>query len=394
MQTPLTSLRKTTDSTSLAFLAIAFLAGIASALQTPTLSLFLTDEVQVRPVMVGFFFTGSAVIGILVSQYLARHSDRRGDRKSLILFCCILGALACLLFAWNRNYFILLFVGVFLSSFGSTATPQVFALAREHADKTGREAVMFSSILRAQISLAWVIGPPLAFALALNFGFDVMYLGAAVTFIICGLIVRWKLPSMPKVAISTGTEAPLEAPRRHRRDTLLLFIACSMMWGCHSLYLINMPLYIINELNLPDRLAGIMMGTAAGLEIPVMLIAGYYAKRFGKKRLMQIAILAGGVFFIGMLTLQSEMLLLILQLFNAIFIGILAGIGMIYFQDLMPGQAGSATTLYTNTVRVGWIMAGSLAGTVAEIWSYHTVFYLALGMVATAVYCLLRIKEV
>ena len=46
--------------------------------------------------------------------------------------------LACVLFAWNRNYFILLFVGVFLSSFGSTANPQMFALAREHADRTGR----------------------------------------------------------------------------------------------------------------------------------------------------------------------------------------------------------------------------------------------------------------
>ncbi|VEA16290.1 sugar efflux transporter [Salmonella enterica subsp. enterica] len=55
--------------------------------------------------------------------------------------------LACVLFAWNRNYFILLFIGVFLSSFGSTANPQMFALAREHADRTGREAVMFSSIL-------------------------------------------------------------------------------------------------------------------------------------------------------------------------------------------------------------------------------------------------------
>jgi SET family sugar efflux transporter-like MFS transporter len=43
--------------------------------------------------------------------------------------------LACVLFAWNRNYFILLFIGVFLSSFGSTANPQMFALAREHADK-------------------------------------------------------------------------------------------------------------------------------------------------------------------------------------------------------------------------------------------------------------------
>ncbi len=126
--------------------------------------------------MVGFFFTGSAVIGILVSQFLAGRSDRQGDRKQLIVVCCLLGVLACVLFAWNRNYFILLFIGVFLSSFGSTANPQMFALAREHADRTGREAVMFSSILRAQVSLAWVIGPPLAYALAMGFGFTAMYL--------------------------------------------------------------------------------------------------------------------------------------------------------------------------------------------------------------------------
>ena len=164
--------RRGFDLTSSAFLIVAFLTGIAGALQTPTLSLFLTNEVHVRPAMVGFFFTGSAVIGILVSQFLAGRSDRQGDRKQLIVVCCLLGVLACVLFAWNRNYFILLFVGVFLSSFGSTANPQMFALAREHADKTGREAVMFSSILRAQVSLAWVIGPPLAYALAMGVAGD------------------------------------------------------------------------------------------------------------------------------------------------------------------------------------------------------------------------------
>ena len=49
-----------------------------------------------------------------------------------------------------------------------------------------------------------------------------MYLSAAVAFVVCGAMVWFFLPSMrkePKVA--TGT---LEAPRRNRRDALLLFI--------------------------------------------------------------------------------------------------------------------------------------------------------------------------
>ncbi|HGT7412059.1 TPA: sugar efflux transporter SetB [Escherichia coli] len=389
---PTVTSAKSFDLTSTAFLIVAFLTGIAGALQTPTLSIFLTDEVHARPAMVGFFFTGSAVIGILVSQFLAGRSDKRGDRKSLIVFCCLLGVLACTLFAWNRNYFVLLFVGVFLSSFGSTANPQMFALAREHADKTGREAVMFSSFLRAQVSLAWVIGSPLAYALAMGFSFTVMYLSAAVAFIVCGVMVWLFLPSMQKeLPLATGT---VEAPRRNRRDTLLLFVICTLMWGSNSLYIINMPLFIINELHLPEKLAGVMMGTAAGLEIPTMLIAGYFAKRLGKRFLMRVAAVGGVCFYAGMLMAHSPVILLGLQLLNAIFIGILGGIGMLYFQDLMPGQAGSATTLYTNTSRVGWIIAGSVAGIVAEIWNYHAVFWFAMVMIIATLFCLLRIKDV
>ena len=389
---PAVSSAKSFDLTSTAFLIVAFLTGIAGALQTPTLSIFLTDEVHARPAMVGFFFTGSAVIGILVSQFLAGRSDKRGDRKSLIVFCCLLGVLACTLFAWNRNYFVLLFVGVFLSSFGSTANPQMFALAREHADKTGREAVMFSSFLRAQVSLAWVIGPPLAYALAMGFSFTVMYLSAAVAFIVCGVMVWLFLPSMQKeLPLATGT---IEAPRRNRRDKMMMFVIRPLMWRSKRLYIINMPLFIINELHLPEKLAGVMMGTAAGLEIPTMLIAGYFAKRLGKRFLMRVAAVGGVCFYAGMLMAHSPVILLGLQLLNAIFIGILGGIGMLYFQDLMPGQAGSATTLYTNTSRVGWIIAGSVAGIVAEIWNYHAVFWFAMVMIIATLFCLLRIKDV
>ena len=173
----------------------------------------------------------------------------------------------------------------------------------------------------------------------------------------------------------------------------MLFIICTLMWGTNSLYIINMPLFIIDELHLPEKLAGIMMGTAAGLEIPTMLIAGYYAA-FGKRFLMRIAAVAGLLFYVGMLTVHTPALLLALQLLNAIYIGILAGIGMLYFQDLMPGQAGAATALYTNTTRVGWIIAGSLAGVVAEIWNYHTVFWIALVMCVLTLSCLTRIKDV
>lgn len=392
MHSPTTLPWRLPDLTASAFLIIAFLSGIAGALQLPTLSLFLSTEVRAQPFMVGLFYTGSAVIGITLSQFLAGRSDKQGNRKGLILRCCLLGALGCVLFAFNRNYFVLLLPGVFLTSLGSTANPQMFALAREHEDNAGREAVMFSSIMRAQVSLAWVVGPPLAFALALGFGFTTMYMMAAVIFVLCGALVWLLLPSMPKSALITAT--PMQAPRRHRRDTLLLFCACTLMWSGNCLYLINMPLYLLHELHLSEKLAGVMMGTAAGLEIPTMLVAGYLSRRVGNRLLMRIAVGAGLLFYLGLLYFTSPPALLVLQLLNAVFIGILAGIGMIYFQDLMPGQAGAATTLFTNSGRVGWIIAGSLAGLMAAFWPFHTVFFVALLMIAGAGYCMWRIRDV
>ncbi|MEM6160829.1 MFS transporter [Erwinia sp. P6884] len=384
--------RSLPDRQSLAFLVVTFVTGLTAALQTPALSLFLTTEVKVRPFMVGLFFTGSALIGILVSQLLARYSDSRGDRKALILVCCLVGALASLLYAWNRNYLILLLPGVVLSTFGSTATPQLFALAREWRDLSGRSSVMFTSVMRTQVSLAWVLGPPLAFALALGYGFRTMYLCAALAFIVSAVIVYRYLPAMRKTRIVTGEK--LQTPRRNRRDTLKLFTGCTMMWACNGLYLIAMPLYVVSTLHLPERLAGVLMGLAAGLEIPVMLLAGYYARRFGKRNMMRLAALAGLLFYSATLCFTSALPLLLIQLLNAIFIGILAGIGMIYFQDLMPGQAGAATTLFANTTRMGWIIGGSLAGTVAEMWGYATVFWCAVAMMTVATGCVWSLKEV
>ncbi|EEW7499376.1 sugar efflux transporter [Escherichia albertii] len=393
MQKTATTPSKILDITAAAFLIVAFLTEIAGALQTPTLSIFLADELKARPIMVGFFFTGNAIMGILVSQFLARHSDKQGNRKLLILLCCLFGVMACTLFAWNRNYFILLSTGILLSSFASTANPQMFALAREHADMNGRETVMFSTFLRAQISLAWVIGPPLAYELAMGFSFKVMYLTAAIAFVLCGLIVWLFLPSIQKSIPATTRPVDMSTTSHNRRDTWLLFVVCTMMWGANNLYIINMPLFIIDELHFTDRLAGEMIGIAAGLEIPAMLIAGYFIKRIGKRFLMLIAIVSGICFYASVLMATTPTVELELQILNAIFLGILCGIGMLYFQDLIPEKIGFATTLYANTSRVGWIIAGSLDGIMVEIWSYHSLFWLAIGMLSIAMICLLFIKD-
>ncbi|EOY2424378.1 sugar efflux transporter SetA [Escherichia coli] len=376
-----------------AFMLVAFMMGVAGALQAPTLSLFLSREVGAQPFWIGLFYTVNAIAGIGVSLWLAKRSDSQGDRRKLIIFCCLMAIGNALLFAFNRHYLTLITCGVLLASLANTAMPQLFALAREYADNSAREVVMFSSVMRAQLSLAWVIGPPLAFMLALNYGFTVMFSITAGIFTLSLVLIAFMLPSVARVELPSENALSMQGGWQDS-NVRMLFVASTLMWTCNTMYIIDMPLWISSELGLPDKLAGFLMGTAAGLEIPAMILAGYYVKRYGKRRMMVIAVAAGVLFYTGLIFFHSRMALMTLQLFNAVFIGIVAGIGMLWFQDLMPGRAGAATTLFTNSISTGVILAGVIQGAIAQSWGHFAVYWVIAVISVVALFLTAKVKDV
>lgn len=376
-----------------AFMLVAFMMGVAGALQAPTLSLFLSREVGAQPFWIGLFYTVNAIAGIGVSLWLAKRSDSQGDRRKLIIFCCLMAIGNALLFAFNRHYLTLITCGVLLASLANTAMPQLFALAREYADNSAREVVMFSSVMRAQLSLAWVIGPLLAFMLALNYGFTVMFSIAAGIFTLSLVLIAFMLPSVARVELPSENALSMQGGWQDS-NVRMLFVASTLMWTCNTMYIIDMPLWISSELGLPDKLAGFLMGTAAGLEIPAMILAGYYVKRYGKRRMMVIAVAAGVLFYTGLILFHSRLALMTLQLFNAVFIGIVAGIGMLWFQDLMPGRAGAATTLFTNSISTGVILAGVIQGAIAQSWGHFAVYWVIAVISVIALFLTAKVKDV
>ncbi|EFX8342035.1 MFS transporter [Shigella flexneri] len=376
-----------------AFMLVAFMMGVAGALQAPTLSLFLSREVGAQPFWIGLFYTVNAIAGIGVSLWLAKRSDSQGDRRKLIIFCCLMAIGNALLFAFNCHYLTLITCGVLLASLANTAMPQLFALAREYADNSAREVVMFSSVMRAQLSLAWVIGPPLAFMLALNYGFTVMFSIAAGIFTLSLVLIAFMLLSVARVELPSENALSMQGDWQDS-NVRMLFVASTLMWTCNTMYIIDMPLWISSDLGLPDKLAGFLMGTAAGLEIPAMILAGYYVKRYGKRRMMVIAVVAGVLFYTGLIFFHSRMALMTLQLFNAVFIGIVAGIGMLWFQDLMPGRAGAATTLFTNTISTGVILAGVIQGAIAQSWGHFAVYWVIAIISVVALFLTAKVKDV
>ena len=89
-----------------------------------------------------------------------------------------------------------------------------------------------------------------------------------------------------------------------------------------------------------------------------------------------------------------KLLLLALQLFNAIFIGIIAGIGMLWFQDLMPGRAGAVTTLFTNSISTGVILAGVMQGALSQSYGHASVYWTIAAISLVTLFLTSKVKDI
>ncbi len=367
------------STTALVYCFVIFCVSTTLALFIPVSSLFFSTELHCTPFATGAFFTVGGIMTIIVSQIVAKYSDVAGSRKNIIMFGCLCGMISTLSFAFCRNYWVLLLVVSFINSF-SLIAGQVFASGREYSKYSGRNPILFSSVMRAFWASAWIICPPAAMFLLEGLGFKSVYLVTAAVFLITLILVKVFMPATNYVKDQEGAR---RAKLFAEKSVLLLFIATVLIFTCNNMYLITMPQYVTVNLGFSATLIGVFMATAASCEIPIMLLSGYLSKKIHMKYLLIVATISGILYYIAISYVTTVELFLVAQLANAVFIGIITSLDMVYFQEMLPKIPGQATTLFTNAIAVGNILSGLICGAIAEMWGFVFVFQLSV------VFCLL-----
>lgn len=375
-----------------------FIVGIVGALVLPTFSLFLAKEIGVRPLLVGLVFAGIALASIGYNHWIGHWSDTLKDRRPLVAGFCVLGAIACVILALSRNYWLVAATAVFMLSLSMVSFSQIMAYSLDYAEaEIPTERIpLFNAIMRAQIAFAWVAGPPAGFLLATYYSFTLSYSVAAALYLLVGIVSFKFLPRLAKKANSLNAPgAPLALPPLSpaiKQSLWFCAIAFSLLWGVNNAYLISLPIHLKDNMQIDAQWMGWVMGTTAALEVPFMLLAGHYASRFRLVNLVRCAGLAALCLYVGVYFANALWQLFALQLFNAIFIGLLAGIGISVVQELMPGRSGGASALYTNTTHIGNLFSSVLVGVVADYFGYHQVFLLSILLVIVAIWAFGKVK--
>jgi len=361
--------------------------GFATALTNPFLPLFAITAVGMTPLSLGIFLSATALSGIVVSTILGRASDAHADRRWILLFATLAAVCGYTLFAVIRHYGALLLISVLFITVASAAIPQLFAYARQSAARAHSRSAPFAiSILRTFFSVAWVIGPAIGALLLQRVGFTGLFLAVAGSYGLAALLIFLFL--RPCRSVRDPQSPPVGIHALLRRDIGASTGAFVALQAANTGGVINLPLFLTHTLARPASDVGVIFGTSAALEIPFMLAFGMATIKLDKLVLIRLGTLLGAAYFIVVGSVSATWQIIVAQGLNAAFVAVSMGIGISYFQDFLPGQPGAATTLYTNTTRVGSITAGLIVGSVAELWGYRSVFFACATLTALA-FCLL-----
>ncbi|CZF77137.1 sugar efflux transporter [Grimontia marina] len=381
-----------TDRASLCYLLVSLFAGLGYGFFYPLLGIFVVDGLDATPLEMGVFLAISIFSGVIVSQRIAKLSDVGWHRRQIILLAQVAFILVTALFMVIRDFYLALAVMVFISSFSAAALPQIFAIGREYADKQlGDNSTLFVSLMRAMMSMSWVIGPPLAFILYDAFGFNGAFLFATATTVISVLIVWRMFPSTKAKDTDNMREVEVRQSWRKIQGAPLYLGAVFMLFLANNMYVMSIPLYVTKELDMAGSVAGQLLGLAAFVEIPVMVLAGLWAAKVAPQRLMVLSAVSACLFYILLFNADSLWQIYALQLLNGLAVGISASLGMVVIQNKMPNQMGVATTLFNNAIMMASLASGVTVGFVAELHSYHSVI-LAMLVAAAVAFCLLLIS--
>lgn len=364
--------------------AATSLIGLATAFTTPFLVLFLTAELGVEPGARTVFLVLSSLAALFASSTLGSLSDRGTSRRALMFVGAAAGCCGYGLFAFVRDYLPLLAVSVTLVAVSTSLLPLTFAHAREAL--RGRESgsvTLAISWLRTLFSVTWVLGPPLAALLLGRAGFTALFGTAAV---LNGLLAV--------ILLGRGAASAAAAPKRARlgampRPVLLAAAAFVALQSANALGALVLPLWLTEDLHTGVGVVGVAVGLGAALEIPLMPALGALAARIPARRLVSVGALAGIAYYVAMSVSSEVWQALTVQLLNAVFVAAMMGIGISYFQDLLPDRLGGATALYTNTGRVGALVAGLLVGLSGQL-GYRMLFVASGVLCAVGVILLLR----
>ncbi|HUR57254.1 MAG TPA: MFS transporter, partial [Opitutaceae bacterium] len=277
-------------------------------------------------------------------------------RKVMLLVGAVAGVLGYTGYAFLRDPRVLVVVGATLLAIASVSFSQLFAYTREHFFHTEVPGVppgYLTSVVRVCFSIAWTAGPSVGAWMMVAFGFRGVFLGAALLYFVYLLgVARYVKYEARPHHVRTAVREPVWRVLT-RGDIFALFVAFLLIFAAHTANMMNLPLMITQELGGTGRDVGITFGIGPLAEIPLMLWFGLLAARGHQLALIRLGAAATVIYFLLLTQVRAPWHVFPLQILHGVSFAVISNVAILFFQELLPGQPGLATTIFTNASNLG-----------------------------------------
>lgn len=358
-------------------MGLAFTLGLGFSFVSPFLSLWGMQEVGMRPVMFGLFMTVTSLCAITVATLLARWSDTHVPRKVMLILGSTGGVLGYTGYALIRDPGVLLVIGATVLALSAVCFSQLFAHTRERffgAEIPGVPPAFLTSVVRVCFSLAWTAGPLVGAWMMVQFGFRGLFLGAATLYLLFLVGVVRFVPLERRS--SQARQAVRESVWRvlTRADIFSAFLAFLLIFAAHTINMMNLPLVVTKLLGGSERDVGIAFGIGPLAELPLILWFGLLAARGHQLALIRIGAAVTVVYFLLLTLAQAPWHVFPIQILHGLSFAIISNVAILFFQDLVPGQPGLATTIFTNAANLGNLVGYIAFGSLVEPLGHRGMF--------------------
>ena len=308
-----------------------------------------------------------ALAAALIQPFLGRLADKskvfHWKRILLILDILTLACLIALLFAGAKVAVGLLFGAISMLVTTILSMVNVACFYYEH-----RGTAMNFGFARALGSLAYAMLSVILGKLIAPCGIKVVVI-AGIAIFVCEILVVLSMPYEGRQEeaggdASVNRKTGFFAFFRRYPAFLLMVVACTLFLTFHDMYS-NYLLRIMEKVGGGNEDLGIALALAAVLEIPVMIVSGWLAKKFPSCWLLVLsgaALVARGFAYLAAGTVMEVYLT---QLFQVLTFALIASIG-VYFtdetvaeEDLATGQAFMGMTIAGGNT-IGFLVGGYL----------------------------------
>ena len=159
---------------------------------------------------------------------------------------------------------------------------------------------------------------------------------------------------------------------------ILSFLVFSLLQATNTIWNTNIPLYLIEHINASKSFIGVISSINAIMEIPIIIIISKLLDKCKVEKIIIIGIVLGSTLFVIFPQIDNMYIVLILMTLKAAYGTSFIALGMVFFHKTIPERIGLATALYSNTNRVGSMIAGSIISLIGK--NYNKMFTILLIM--------------